>query len=182
MLTCLEQSLPRLNPHREQPAGQSGLGDRWRVPAAARMRSRMLCRQEPAFFPKDSLREAARACLAAQGAGAGLWRAKATCCISRRPVPASWLMQSLSAGTPGTVTSLPSWSCLLRAQLQPHNIHTAPSAPAQATPPGLLLAVPASVVPSSQSCARSGGDLEAEWEQGKPSKSPWAQPFIFPQL
>lgn len=45
-------------------------------------------------------------------------------------------MQNLSAGKPGTVTSIPSWSCLLRAQLQPHNIHAVPSTPAQATPWG----------------------------------------------
>lgn len=169
MLTCLEQSLPRLNPHREQPTGQSGLGDRWRVPAAQNEEQEALQAGASIFFPKDSLREEARACLAAQGAGAGLWKAKATCCINRRPVPASWLMQILSAGTPGTVTSISSWSCLLRAQLQPHNIHPVPSAPAQASPWGCSLLSQPLCCPIPKAMQGAGETWRLSGSRGSPA-------------
>lgn len=57
VLTCLEQSLTSLKPHTEQHTGQNEPEDRQTegLPAAARMRSKTLCRQEPASLSKDSL-------------------------------------------------------------------------------------------------------------------------------
>lgn len=137
------------------------------------------------FFPQDSLREAARACLAARGAGAGLCKAKAMCCINRRPVPGSCLTQSLSAGTPGTVTSIPSWSCLLRAQPQPHNAHTVPSPLAQPPPWGCSSLFQPLWCTIPKAVHGAGEHLEAEGEQREPSElaqAPGAPSFISPQL
>lgn len=109
VLTCLEQSLTILKPHTEQHTGQNGLGDRQMegLPAAARMGSKTLCRQEPASLSKDSLQSRSEGIYFSIGSWAGFWKAKTTCCINRRLVIASWLMQNLSEETARNVTSIP---------------------------------------------------------------------------
>jgi len=74
VLTCLEQSLTSLKPHTEQHTGQNGLG----LPAAARMRSKTLCRQEPASLSKDSLQSRSEDMYFSIGSRGGFWKAKTT--------------------------------------------------------------------------------------------------------